>query len=153
MFREFLPSLRKQSLVTKRPASIADMMEEFWREPFGSFPAFPFLRDQGYPALDISEADSQVVVKAELPGLDPKDVEITVDDDTLSIKGEKRFEEEERKDNYHRIERSYGSFQRTVLLPCAVKSEDVKARFDKGVLTITMAKSEKEKGRKVMIES
>lgn len=153
MFREFLPSLRKQSLVTKRPASIADMMEEFWREPFGSFPAFPFLRDQGYPALDISESDSEIVVKAELPGLEPKDVEITVDEGTLSIRGEKKFEEEEKKDNYHRIERSYGSFQRSVALPCSVKADQVRAKFDKGVLTISMVKSAREKGCKIEIES
>jgi len=150
MFREFLPSLRKQSLVTKRPASIADLMEEFWREPFGSF---PFLREHGYPALDISESDSEIVVKAELPGLEPKDVEITVDDDMLSIKGEKKFEEEEKKDNYHRIERSYGSFQRSVVLPSSVKTDEVKAKFDKGVLTISLAKSPKAKGKKIMIES
>lgn len=153
MFREFLPSLRKQSLVTKRPASIADIMEEFWREPFGAVPSFPFLKDQGYPALDISESDSEVVLKAELPGLEPKDVEITIDDDLLSIKGEKKFEEEEKKDNYHRIERSYGSFQRSVVLPCSVKADQVRAKFDKGVLTISMIKSATEKGQKIKIES
>jgi HSP20 family protein len=128
-------------------------MEEFWREPFGSFPSFPFLKDQGYPALDISESDSEIVVKAELPGLESKDVEITVDEDILSIRGEKKFEEEEKKDNYHRIERSYGSFQRSVVLPCSVTTDQVRAKFDKGVLTISMAKSAKEKGQKIKIES
>lgn len=152
MLREFLPSLRKQSLVTRRPTSIADIMEEFWREPFGSFTTIPLVRDQWYPAVDISESESEIVVKAELPGLEPKDVDITVDEDTLFIKGEKRFEEEEKKGGYHRIERSYGSFQRSVVLPCSVKVDQVRAKFDKGVLTVSLAKSTAEKGKKIEIE-
>jgi HSP20 family protein len=140
MLRKFLSSLRKQSLVTKRPTSIVDIMEVFGYEPFAPYPSFSVLRDQGYPALNISESDFEILITAELPGLEPKDVEITVADDVLFIKGEKKFEEEK---NYHRIERSYGMFQRSITLPCSVKAEKIRASFDKGVMTVTIMKSEK----------
>lgn len=153
MFKEFLPSLRKQSLATRRPTSISDLMEEFWKEPFGSFPTFPFLKDVGYPVVDVSETGSEIVAKAELPGLEPADVEISLSNDVLTIRGEKKFEDEEKKDNYHRIERSYGSFHRSITLPASVDEGTVKAKFDKGVLTITMAKTEKSKSKKITIES
>lgn len=152
MFKDFLPSLRRQSLATKRPASIADLMENFWREPFGSFSSFPFLKEAAFPVVDISEAEKEIQVKAELPGLDPGDVKITLQNDMLTIQGEKKFEGEEKKDNYHRIERSYGSFIRTVPLPCGVKEEEVKAKFDKGVLVITMAKKEDAAGKTIPVE-
>lgn len=142
MFRKFLSSLRKQSSVTKGPPSIANIMEVFGYEPFASFSPFSVLKDQGYPALDISESDFEIVVTAELPGLEPKEVEITVNDDTLFIKGEKKFEEK----NYHSIERSYGRFRRSVILPCSVKDEKIRTSFDKGVLTVTMVKPKKERG-------
>jgi len=153
MFRDFLPSLRKQSLATKRPTSIADFMEDFWRDPFGSFPAFPFSKEQGFPSVDISETGNEIMVKAELPGLDPKDVEITLHDNMLIIEGEKKFKEEEKKDNYYRIERSYGSFSRAIQLPTPVKEEGVKAKFEKGVLTITINKAEKAVKKTIQIES
>jgi HSP20 family protein len=133
-WKNMVPSLRKQSLLTGRPSSITEMMNEFWRKPFPDVTTIPF-------------------AKAELPGLDAKDVEITLRDNVLTIQGEKKFEDEEKKDNYHRIERSYGSFYRTISLPGNVNEDDVKAKFEKGVLTITMSKSEQEKGEKIEIES
>jgi len=153
MFKEFLPSLRKKSLATRRPTSISDLMEDFWKEPFGSFPEFPFLKNAAYPVVDVSETDSEIVAKAELPGLEPTDVEVMLNNDVLTIRGEKKFEDEEKKDNYHRIERSYGSFHRSIALPASVDDQTVKAKFDKGVLTITMAKTEKSKNKKISIES
>jgi HSP20 family protein len=156
MIKDFLPSLRKQSLASGRPASIADLMEEFWREPSVIFSPFSSSMSMGaaaYPALDVSETDKEIVAKAELPGMDPKDVEVTLRDNVLTIKGEKKFEGEEKKDNYHRIERSYGSFQRSISLPASVKEDAVKAKFDKGVLTITMGKQEEAKVKTIPIAS
>lgn len=151
MFKHLLPRLREQSVAAKRPVSLADMMEDFWREPFGSLS--PVFRDVGYPAVDVSEAEGVVTVKAELPGLDPADVSITVENDTLILRGEKKFEDEEKKDNYHRIERSYGSFSRTIPLPGKVKEAEAKARFDKGVLTVTLPRDAAEAVRNIPIES
>ncbi len=151
MFKSLLPRLREKSAESMRPVSLADLMEDFWRQPFGAFP--PVFKDLDYPAVDVSEADGVVTVKAELPGLDPKDVEITVEDDALVLRGEKKFEDEEKKDDYHRIERSYGSFSRVVPLPGKVREAEAKARFDKGVLTITLPRDTSEAGKKITIES
>jgi HSP20 family protein len=148
MFKRFLPELRKHSLAAGRPASLADLMEEFWKSPFEGFP----WNAAAYPAVDLSEDENEITVKAELPGLEAKDVELTLDQGVLTIRGEKKFEGEEKKENYHRIERSYGSFVRSVPLPRAVKSDKVKAKFDKGVLTVTMPKAEKAQSRTIAIE-
>lgn len=151
MFKKLLPELKKQSLETKRPTSIADMMEDFWRRPFA---AFPFFKGEiEYPAVDVSETDKEIAVTAELPGIEPKDVEITLDKGLLTIRGEKKFEEEEKKENYHRIERSYGSFTRSISLPAEVDESKVKAKFDKGVLNVTMQKSKTAKTKKIPIQS
>jgi HSP20 family protein len=150
MFRKLLPELKKQSLESRRPTSVADLMEEFWKRPFA--PAWPFGEGGDYPAVDVSEDEREITVKAELPGLESKDVDISLDRGVLTLKGEKKFEEEEKKDNYHRIERSYGSFYRSLTLPAEVKEDAVKAKFDKGVLTITLPKSEKAKSKKIEIQ-
>jgi HSP20 family protein len=151
MFKSLLPRLREKSLAAKRPMSIADLMEDFWREPMFNVPTL--FKDFGYPAVDISEKDGVVTVKAELPGLDPKDVEITIEGETLILRGEKKFEDEEKRDDYHRIERSYGSFSRVIPLPGKVDDAAVKARFDKGVLTITLPRDAKDAPRTITIES
>ncbi|MGE4538723.1 MAG: Hsp20/alpha crystallin family protein [Desulfovibrio sp.] len=150
MFKSLLPRLREKSLATKRPMSMADLMEDFWNEPFGALPNL--FKDVGYPAVDVSEADGVVTVKAELPGIEPKDVEITIENDMLVLRGEKKFEDEEKKDDYHRIERAYGSFSRSVPLPGKVKEDAAKARFDKGILTITLPLDAAETAKKITIE-
>lgn len=106
-----------------------------------------------FPSVDLSEDDKEIQVKAEMPGIDPKDVDISINDSTLTLQGEKKFEDEENKGNYRRIERSYGSFYRTVPLSSQVEEDKVKARYNDGVLTIDMPKSEKHKSKKVEIEA
>lgn len=150
MFKSLLPRLREKSLAAKRPMSIADLMEDFWREPLFAFP--PALKEFGYPAVDVSEADGVVTVKAELPGLEPKDVDISIENDALVLRGEKKFADEEKKDDYHRIERAYGAFSRVIPLPGKVKEAEAKARFEKGVLTITLPRDTAEAAKKITIE-
>jgi HSP20 family protein len=96
--------------------------------------------------LNVSETDKELRISAELPGVDEKDVDVTLDGDLLTIRGEKTFEQERGgdKESYHVVERSYGSFQRSLQLPYAVKSEDVRAEFHNGVLTLTLPKSEQQ---------
>jgi len=147
-----MPSLRKPSAISGRPASLSDVMEDMWRDPMSAFQGLPFLKEASYPVVDLSETDAEIVAKAELPGMDAKDVEITLRDNILNIQGEKKFEDEQKKDNYHRIERSYGCFYRAIPLPANVAEDDVRAKFDKGVLTVTMKKTEKGSGRKIQIE-
>ena len=90
--------------------------------------------------FDVAETDKEIRVTAELPGVEEKDVEVTLSDNLLTIRGEKKREEERRQDNYHMVERSYGSFARSLRLPFGVDQDQVSATFDKGVLTIILPK-------------
>lgn len=92
------------------------------------------------PKVDIRETGTEMVVEAELPGLEEKDVAVTYEDGVLTIKGEKRTERDEKKDDYHLTERSFGSFQRAFRLPDTVDDARIAANFDKGVLKITIGK-------------
>jgi HSP20 family protein len=103
------------------------------------------------PAVDVYENDQNVVMKAELPGVDPKNVEIRVEDGTLYLKGERKFEKEVKDDNYHRVERSYGSFARSFALPSSVDSEKATAEYKDGVLTLTLPKKEEAKPKTIKI--
>ncbi|NJN99424.1 MAG: Hsp20/alpha crystallin family protein [Anaerolineales bacterium] len=93
------------------------------------------------PQVDVTENDKEVKITAELPGLSEQDVEVSLSNDVLTISGEKKHEKEDKGDNYYRMERSYGSFQRTIPLPAEVQSDKVDASFKNGVLTITLPKS------------
>lgn len=103
------------------------------------------------PAVDVFETDQNLVVKAELPGIDPKDVEIRVESNTLFLKGQRKFEIEVKEENYHRIERSYGSFTRTFALPGSIDAEKVSADYKSGVLTLTLPKREEAKPKTIKI--
>lgn len=92
------------------------------------------------PPIDIREGDNGYFITAELPGIDPKDVEITVQEGTLLIKGEKKFEQESKGEGYHRMERSYGSFRRVISLPKGVDFDHIDATFNNGLLTLTVPK-------------
>lgn len=105
------------------------------------------------PAVDVAETPEQVTVKAELPGIDPKDINISLTGDILSIKGEKKSEREEKKENYHVVERSYGSFSRSLRLPAAVNADKIEAKFEKGVLTVTCPKKEVVKPKDIKIKT
>jgi len=103
------------------------------------------------PAVDVSETESELVVRAELPGMSHEDIEINVQDNILTLKGEKKQEKKEEKENFHRLERSYGSFSRSFSLPAGVKPDDIKATFKDGVLQVTMPKAEEAKAKKIAI--
>jgi len=104
------------------------------------------------PAVDIFETDENLVVKAELPGVDPKDVEVRVEDSTLYLKGQRKFENEVKDENYHRIERSYGSFTRTFALPGSINADQVAAEYKDGMLTLTLPKREEAKPKTIKIQ-
>lgn len=92
------------------------------------------------PSIDVVEKDDQILLTAELPGIAEDDIDISIQKGVLRLKGEKKMEKKDDKDNYHVVERRYGSFQRSMSLPASVDDAAVTARFDKGVLTITMPK-------------
>lgn len=103
------------------------------------------------PAVDIFETENDLVITAEVPGIDEKDIEIKIEDNTLILKGARKFEKETKEENYHRIERSYGSFYRAFTLPNSIDPEKIQAEHENGVLKITMPKRTELKPRKVKI--
>ena len=107
------------------------------------------------PRVDVSETDKEVKVSAELPGMDEKDITVEMDDAAITVRGEKKEEKEDKGKNWCRREQSYGSFHRVIPLPASVQGEKAKARFKKGVLTITVPKREEEqpKRKAITIES
>ncbi len=149
---DLIPFRPKRSLAIRRendqPRAL--MMRDFdrWFDSFFEQPwsLMPWrLFDEEWetftPSVDVKETDKKVIITAELPGLDEKDIEITVSGDSLILRGEKRQEEEEKGEDYYRMERRYGSFQRVIPLPCEVEVDKADATFRKGVLTINLPKT------------
>jgi len=104
------------------------------------------------PKVDVSETADGYKIEAELPGMDEKDINVSVSDDVLTIKGEKKFEREEKKKDYHLTERSYGAVQRSFSLPDAVDADKIAATFSKGVLTLSLPKTKEAKAKERRIE-
>lgn len=104
------------------------------------------------PAVDITEQDNEYVVKVELPGVSKDDVKITIESNILTVRGEKKQEKNTKQGNYHRLERSYGSFQRSFTLPSTVKSEGIDAVYKDGILTITVPKAEEAKPKQIDVK-
>jgi HSP20 family protein len=105
------------------------------------------------PALDIYETKETFVVTVELPGLDPGDVDVSVEDSTLTIRGERKFYQEVDEDSFHRVERRYGAFARSLALPQTANAEKIEASFDRGVLSIEVPKAEEAKPKKISIKA
>ena len=112
---------------------------------FRGFETEPFAARFGSftPTVDVKESEKDFKISAELPGMDEKDIDVSITRDSLTVRGEKKEEKEDKGKNYYRMERSYGSFSRTVPLPAEVDTEKVKAEFKKGVLTVTVPKTAK----------
>jgi HSP20 family protein len=111
------------------------------------------MRGAWTPSVDIFENKDQIVLEAELPGMKPEDVDISIENNVLTIHGERKFEKKDEGDNFHRVERSYGSFTRSFTLPPTVSSENVSAEFENGVLHLTLAKREEAKPRRIEIKA
>lgn len=138
-----------------RPFSLVPVFSDLDKEFSGLFgPSFESAIETSdwQPTVDIVEEDKQFVVKVDIPGVDPKDIEIHLDNNTLTIKGEKENEHKEKKDNFVRYERSKGSFYRRIMLPDMVDGEKINAKSKNGVLIVTIPKSEKGVSRKIKVE-
>lgn len=134
-------------------ASMRNMMDRLFEQSFGRLPSFRGSEELG-PAnlnLDVVENGDSFVVKAAVPGIDPKDIDISVDDDVLTIKGEFQHKDETNEDNYIRRELRYGSFQRQLRLPPTVDAENAKADFEHGMLKLTLPKKPEARARSIKI--
>ncbi|MBN2204160.1 MAG: Hsp20/alpha crystallin family protein [Thermoleophilia bacterium] len=105
------------------------------------------------PAVDVFDTQDAVVLKAELAGMDPDDIQIEVEDNVLTIKGERKFEEKVDEERYYRVERRFGSFQRSLALPQGVKADQIEAAYDEGILTVTVPKAEQEKPKRIEVQA
>ena len=133
-----------QDMLSLREA-MNQLMEESFVRPDGA-------RGQNFvPALDLSETKDAYLVEAAVPGLKPEDLEITVENNVLTIKGETRQEAETKDRSYHRVERRFGSFQRAITLPNTVKADAIKASLEQGVLKLEIPKAEEVKPRKISV--
>jgi HSP20 family protein len=103
------------------------------------------------PSVDIYENKDQIVLEAELPGMKPEDFDLAVENNVITLRGERRFEKTDEADNYHRVERSYGSFTRSFTLPQTVSAEGATAEYNNGVLRVTLPKREEAKSRRIEI--
>ena len=112
-----------------------------------------FSRDTWVPALDVRESQDRFDVTVDLPGLEPGDVNVTFEDGMLTISGKREFSAEDRGETWHRIERSFGTFARSMRLPQTADTERIEATFDKGVLTVSVPKTEQAKPRTIEVRS
>jgi HSP20 family protein len=127
-----------------------DQMNELMQEFFG--PGNGQKTVEFTPLVDVTETADSIIVKAEVPGMDAKDIELKIEGDTLAMHGEKKFEKEEKGKSFHRVERTYGAFHRSFRLPTEVKVDAVKAVCKNGVLEVTLPKVEAAKPRDVKID-
>ncbi len=123
---------------------VEETLNRFLQEPAGARP--------WVPAVDVLETQQELVLKADVPEVDMKDINLQIENGTLTLKGQRKFEGESKERGYHRIERSYGSFARSFTLPETVDPEGVKAEYKAGVLTITLPKKELAKPRSIQVE-
>lgn len=126
-------------------------MNRLFEDFFGGENLLPGMPATGI-AVDVSENPEAVLVRAELPGIDPKDIELSVQGDHLLIKAERKEETEKKGKTWHRVERRYGVFTRAVPLPCSVRTEKIEAVTEKGVLTVTLPKAEEAKARRIDVK-
>jgi HSP20 family protein len=141
---------RQISPISSLQSEMNRMFEDFFNQPFG----FPLQRARVQtavvPALDVKEDENSVVVTAELPGIDRKDVEISVHEGMLEIRGHKQEEQKKEQENYCLIERSYGAFSRRITLPAEVDSDQAEANMQDGILTLRLPKAGPKAGKKTI---
>ncbi|MDZ7597314.1 MAG: Hsp20/alpha crystallin family protein [Desulfobacterales bacterium] len=127
-------------------------MDRLWKRFFGDAPFAPGFLEGWAPTVDISETPKEFIVKAELAGVDPKDVEVSLSGDLLTIKGEKKKEEEDKDAEHYFAERFWGTFQRSFKLPASVQEDKIEATFKKGVLKIRLPKVAEAQHKKIQIQ-
>ncbi len=123
----------------------------FFEDFFRGFPVLDGTENQWTPSVDILEKDGNLILRAELPGIDEKAIELKLDGNVLTLRGEKKLEKDEKKGSYHRVESFYGSFSRSFSLPETVDREKIKADFKNGVLTVTIPLKPETKPREIPV--
>lgn len=126
-------------------------MDDIWNRFLSETPLVRRFAEEWLPSANVSETKENLCISIELPGLDEKDVNVSISGDLLTIKGEKKTEKEETDEHHHYVERYSGSFQRSFRMPVNIKTDNVDATFDKGVLKITLPKTEEAQKKEIKI--
>ena len=133
-------------------ATLQDRMNRLFRETYNQSNQDESLTSTNFaPAVDVYEDEHNVTLKVEVPGIDEKDIDIRLENNLLTVHGERKIEKEEKEENYRRVERHYGSFTRTFTLPPTVDAERVSANYDKGVLKVTLPKKAEAKPKQIKV--
>jgi HSP20 family protein len=132
--------------------TLQDRMNRLLRDSFGSEAQDQSLSTSSFaPPVDVYEDEHNITLKIEVPGIDEKDIDVRVENNTLTVHGERKFEKEEKEENFRRVERQYGSFTRSFTLPTTVDAEKVSANYDKGILKISLAKKAEAKPKQIKV--
>jgi len=131
--------------------SLQNRMNRLFEEQYGGGKEDSLAAGAFVPPVDVYEDEHSVQLKLEVPGIDEKDLDVKVENNTLTVSGERKFEKEEKEENFRRVERRYGSFTRSFTLPSTVSTEDINASYDNGVLTIRLAKRAEAKPKQIKV--
>src|SRR5262245_21524586 len=131
--------------------TIQDRMNRLFRESFAEGREDSLITSTFAPAVDVYEDEHNLTLKIEVPGIEEKDIDVRLENNTLTVHGERKIEKEEKEENYRRVERQYGSFTRTFTLPNTVDAEKISADYDKGVLKVKLAKKAEAKPKQIKV--
>ncbi|HYK89604.1 MAG TPA: Hsp20/alpha crystallin family protein [Acidobacteriota bacterium] len=145
-----VPTIRR----TETPSRLWPETTRFFEDFFNDFPFGSSLLptgDQWTPAVDVLEKDGNLILRAELPGIEEKQIELKLEGNVLTLKGERKMEKDEKKSNYHRVESFYGSFSRSFSLPDTIDRDNIKAEFKNGVLSVTIPQKPEVRPREIPV--
>ncbi len=148
---KLVPYVRNVETPARLWPETGGLFESLFRDfPFGGWPS---IRESGMPAVDVLEKDGNLILRAELPGMEEKDFELKLEGNVLTLKGERKLEEKEEKDNYRRVESFYGSFSRSFTLPETADRDRIKADYRNGVLSVTIPQKPELKPREIPVST
>ncbi len=146
-----IPYIRRSEVPARIWPDTTSLFEDFTNDPF--FAPFTRTSDRWLPAVDILEKDGNLIMRAEVPGLSEKDIDLKLEGNTLTLRGEKKLENKEDRNNYHRMESFYGSFTRSFTLPDTVDRDRIKADYKDGILTITIPQKPEVRPREIPVST
>ena len=132
-------------------STVQDRLNRLFRDSYGEGREEALNTSTFAPPVDVYEDEHNITLKIEVPGIDEKDIDVQIENNTLTVHGERKFEKEEKEENYRRVERQYGSFTRSFTLPNTVDAEQVQAHYDKGILKIQLAKKAEAKPKQIKV--
>jgi HSP20 family protein len=132
-------------------STVQDRLNRLFRDSYGEGREETLTTSTFAPPVDVYEDEHSITLKIEVPGIDEKDIDVQIENNTLTVHGERKFEKEEKEENYRRVERQYGNFTRSFALPNTIDAEQVQAHYDKGILKIQLAKKAEAKPKQIKV--